>query len=237
MNKRWGIAIDQNRCIGCWTCAAGCKAMNNQPLGVYWNRILTVAPDENDDIKKPASAAIDVPAGEGAELEMAYQATACQHCQNAPCEKVCPVGATFRREDGVVLIDFERCIGCRYCMAACPYGARSFNWQQADYPLDFPTGYGRDYRTADGRLVFTPERPRGTVEKCTMCVERIDAGQKPFCVQVCPTGARIFGDWNDPDSEICQAAKRQGRHELLGELGTKPSVCYLPVNKPNKSTI
>ena len=132
-------------------------------------------------------------------LELAYLPVACQHCNDAPCVKVCPVQATFRRDDGTVLIDYNRCIGCRYCMAACPYGVRIFNWGDADYAPGGVVGYGKEYRTG-GRLVFTPERPKGVVEKCTFCVERIDVGELPFCVEACPIGARVFGDLNDPDS-------------------------------------
>ena len=231
--KRWGMVIDQNRCIGCWTCALGCKEINNEPLGFFWNRILTASPGETTGesskaVADPASDSIDVPHGTFPDVDMAYLPVACQHCQDAPCVKVCPVGATFRRDDGTVLVDYERCIGCRYCMAACPYGIRVFNWGEADQPVDFTVGYGKDYRS-DGRLVFTPDRPRGVVEKCTFCVERIDVGEQPFCVEVCPTGARVFGDLDDPEGEVAQLVD-QGAAELLPDLGTDPHVFYLPVD-------
>lgn len=144
MKKRWAIAIDQNRCIGCWTCSVACKSINNQPLGIHWNRVLTTKPNESARTREPAAREIDVPSGEFPDLQLAYQPTSCQHCQNAPCEKVCPVGATFKRDDGAVLIDFDRCIGCRYCIAACPYGARSFTWEKGRYASDVPVGYGQD---------------------------------------------------------------------------------------------
>jgi len=230
--KHWAMVIDQERCIGCWTCAVGCKVINNEPAGFWWNRILTAAPGEfggrSDESADPASDNIDVPHGTFPQVEMAYLPVACQHCDDAPCVKVCPVDATFKRDDGTVMIDYERCIGCRYCIAACPYGVRVFNWGDADHQVDFTVGYGRDYRS-DGRLVFTPDRPRGVVEKCTMCVERIDTGQQPFCVDVCPTGARIFGDLNDSSSEVSQLVKEDGATQLLPELGTDPNVYYLPV--------
>ncbi|MGD8189771.1 4Fe-4S dicluster domain-containing protein [Brevibacillus ginsengisoli] len=229
MSKHWGMVIDQNRCIGCWTCAVSCKSINNQPLGIFWNRVLTTQQSESESAASPATEAIDVPHGVFPHLALAYQPTSCQHCKDAPCEKVCPVSATFRREDGVVLVDYERCIGCRYCMAACPYGARVFNWKKPEYTPEAPVGYGKDYRS-DGRLVFTPQRPIGVTEKCTFCVERIDEGKKPMCVELCPAGARFFGDLNDPRSEVSQ----MGGHQLMSELGTHPSVRYIPVDKRPK---
>jgi molybdopterin-containing oxidoreductase family iron-sulfur binding subunit len=233
MKKRWGMAIDQNRCVGCWTCAVACKSINNQPLGIYWNRILTDRPNEGSAAAEPATRAIDVPHGTFPNLQLAYQPTSCQHCQNAPCEKVCPVGATFRNDDGTVLIDLERCIGCRYCMAACPYGVRVFTWEKGRHEPEFPVGYGRDYRKG-GRLVFTPDRPVGVAEKCTGCIERTEGGNRPMCVDACPAGARVFGDLNDPGSKLSISVQQQSGRQLLGELGTDSSVFYLPVSRPNK---
>jgi dimethyl sulfoxide reductase iron-sulfur subunit len=233
--KQWAMVIDQERCIGCWTCAVGCKEINNEPLGFWWNRILTTAPNDlsgasnSNAVQGPASDNIDVPFGTYPNLELAYMPVACQHCDDAPCVKVCPVGATFQRDDGLILIDFERCIGCRYCMAACPYGVRVFNWGDHEYAPDFTVGYGEDWRVDGGRLVFTPDRPVGVVEKCTFCVERVDVGEQPFCVEVCPTGARVFGDVNDPDSQVSELVNQDGAVQMLSELGTDPHVFYLPV--------
>lgn len=254
--KHMGMAIDLNRCIGCWTCAVSCKSINNEPLGIFWNRVLTTKPSDlgpsglHGDLGNtgqsdgqnfngpastvpPATEAIDVPCGVFPHLALSYQPTACQHCENAPCLKVCPVGATFRRDDGVVLVDFERCIGCRYCIAACPYGARVFNWGKGEYAPDFPVGYGEEYRV-DGRLVFTPVRPVGVAEKCTFCVERLDKGELPICVELCPAEARIFGDLNDPESDVSKAIDMQGGRQLQAELGTRPSVYYLPVDRQSE---
>lgn len=224
------MVIDTNRCVGCWTCAVACKEINNEPLGFWWNRILTTGPNQSTASAAPASENIDVPRGTYPDVEMAYLPVACQHCNDAPCVKVCPVQATFRRDDGTVLIDYERCIGCRYCMAACLYGVRIFNWGDAEYAPGGVVGYGQDYRS-DGRLVFTPERPVGVVEKCTFCVERIDVGEQPFCCETCPVGARVFGDLNDADSEVSQLVNEGGAVQLHPELGTDPNVYYVPIRR------
>ena len=228
-NPHHVMVIDTNRCIGCWTCAVACKEINNEPLGVWWNRVLTTAPNQATTAKEPAGQGIDVPWGVFPDVSMAFLPIACQQCTDAPCVKVCPVQATYRRDDGVVLVDYDRCIGCRYCMAACPYGVRIFNWGNPEYAPGGVVGWGADYRD-DGRLVFSPERPRGIVEKCTFCVELIDDGQDPFCVQCCPSGARVFGDLNDATSEVSQMVN-DGAQQLHPELGTNPNVYYVPMRR------
>lgn len=200
----WGMVVDQERCIGCWSCAVICKAENDLPLGSWWNRILT----QGDDLDRPSEAY-------GGSLEMDFMPVACQHCENAPCVKVCPVGATYHREDGIVMQDNDRCIGCRYCMIACPYGVRTFNW-------------GEPVRTTPHKTGMIELRPVGTVEKCTMCVHRLAEDQTPSCVYSCPTGARVFGDLNDADSRVNQLIGGREGYELLEEAGTRPSVHYLP---------
>ena len=121
-------------------------------------------------------------------------------------------------------------LGFRYCIAACPYGVRVFNWGDSKYATDFPVGYDADYRT-DGRLLFTPERPRGVVEKCTLCTELLAVGEQPFCVDSCPVGARIFGDLNDPNSEVSELVNQEGAERLLDDLGTHPDVFYVPAGR------
>ncbi len=199
---RWGMVVDQERCLGCWSCAVICKSENDIPLGMWWNRILT------------QGAALDTPSSTAGRQEMHWLPLACQHCDNAPCVKVCPVQATYRRADGVVMMDNERCIGCRYCMIACPYGVRVFNWGIPDRPNGLETG-------------MVAARPIGTVEKCLLCVHRLTDGQVPSCVWSCPAGARIFGDLNDPNSRISTVVREREATQLLEDRGTQPKVMYV----------
>jgi Fe-S-cluster-containing dehydrogenase component len=148
----------------------------------------------------------------------------CNHCDNPPCVRVCPTKATFKNKDGIVLMDFHRCIGCRFCMAACPYGARSFNWRD-------PRGEDKDGRPFINRATLNKEYPtrmRGVVEKCNLCAERLAKGLLPACVEATGnTGAMIFGDLNDAHSEINQVLKANFTIQRKPELGTKPSVFYI----------
>jgi molybdopterin-containing oxidoreductase family iron-sulfur binding subunit len=222
--KRYGMVIDLGRCIGCWTCAVACKVENDEPLGIWWNHIITVGSDN-----------IDSASGEYPNLKHSFLPLSCQHCDNPPCVKVCPVSATYKREsDGVVLVDFDKCIGCRCCMVACPYSIRAFNWgEPQQIPSDFPVGHqgmhtDPDPTSGPDRDVYLPKRPKGVIEKCTFCVQRIDVGQQPFCVEVCPARARFFGDLDDPNSEVAQMVEKSGAVTLLPEFGTKPKVYYIP---------
>ncbi|BCO10319.1 4Fe-4S ferredoxin [Desulfolithobacter dissulfuricans] len=139
----------------------------------------------------------------------------CNHCDNPPCVKACPTRATFKNKDGIVAMDYHRCIGCRFCMAACPYGARSFNWRN---PRDYIENYNREF----------PSRMRGVVEKCNLCAERVALGKQPACVEACgDTKAMIFGNLNDPDSEIRQVLKANYTIQRKPSLGTHPSVFYI----------
>jgi dimethyl sulfoxide reductase iron-sulfur subunit len=203
---RMVMVIDLKKCVGCHTCAVACKAGNNLPNGVWWNRILTVG-----------GAAMETPAGEYPNLTMQFMPLSCQHCGNPACVKACPVGATQQREDGVITQDQEKCIGCRYCMVACPYtGVRQFNAA--------PPQYHTDFRSGDQEA---PEHQKGTVSKCIFCFTRLDEGETPNCMVLCPGRARYYGDLNDPNSEVSQLLRHRAHFQLLAEAGTKPSVYYL----------
>ena len=202
----YGMVIDQGMCIGCQTCAMACKVANNVPDGIWWNRVLT------DGGPYSETARGEYPYN----LQMDFVPISCQHCENPACVKVCPVGATYKDpETGVVRQDYDKCIGCRMCMAACPYNARSFNWEEPVRDVDF------NYGDAE-----VPVRPRGVAEKCTLCRERTDRGEEPMCVVCCPTHARIFGDLDDPASEVSKAVVERKAHALLEEQGTRPQVYY-----------
>lgn len=198
-----GIAIDLKRCIGCHACAVSCKTQNNVPDNILWNRVLT----EGADV-------LDGGVGTYPNITKSFRPVACQHCENPACLKVCPVGATYKDEMGRVEIDYDKCIGCRYCMAACPYNARVFNWKEGTRVT------GHDYGQAAAR-------PKGVAEKCTLCKERTDNGEQPVCVVCCPARARVFGDLDDPDSDVYRLAHSQHASQLLSEKGTNPQLYYL----------
>jgi Fe-S-cluster-containing dehydrogenase component len=147
-----------------------------------------------------------------------YVPVACQHCRNAPCTKVCPTGATWTEPDGIVVIDYDWCIGCRCCMAACPYGARHFNWREPAVP--------EGQINPAMHLLGNRPRKRGVVEKCTWCIQRTRAGRYPACVEVCPVGARKFGNLLDPDSEIRYIIEHKRVMVLKQELNTMPKFFY-----------
>jgi Fe-S-cluster-containing dehydrogenase component len=165
--------------------------------------------------------------------EDVYLPIPCQQCQDAPCVSVCPVKANTIRDDGIVMIDYDRCIGCRYCQIACPYDARHFNWEQFTGDNPSVPAWGQPE---------VARRPRGVVEKCSFCYQRIDRGlaagltpgvdqmATPACVVACPTKARIFGDLNDPDSNVSQVLRNHPAYRLREELGTDTRVYYLPAD-------
>ena len=198
------IVTNLERCTGCQTCSNACKMQNNVPMGLLWNRVIT----EGADV-------IDGAVGTYPNLTRSFLPLTCQHCENPACESVCPVGATYKDELGRVLIDYDLCIGCRICMAACPYNARVFNWEK---PVRDP---GFNYGHKD-----VPVRSMGTTEKCTMCKERTDEGEEPMCVVCCPSRARTFGDLDDPQSAVSVLIREKKAYQLLPEMGTNPQAHY-----------
>lgn len=206
----WHMAIDLSRCIGCMYCVYTCQAVNDVPDDeMRWNIVIPERTELGVDF---------------------YMNRPCMHCEEAPCTRVCPVGATWKRSDGIVVMDYERCIGCRYCQVACPYDVRRFNWRSPNEANPYVPEWG------------TPEierRPRGVVEKCTFCVQRIDRGlaqgltpgidpaATPACVDACPVGARVFGDINEPDSPVAKFLAENDTFRLREEWGTQPKVHYV----------
>ena len=206
-DKKLVMLVDTKRCIGCNSCAVACKIENNLPKNIWWNRIMTVGGDN-----------LDSPEGEYPNLKMHNITVACQHCENPACVTVCPVGATYKDpETGVVRQDYDKCIGCRMCMAACPYtGVRSFNWEEPKYHMDYAVG-GKD----------VPVHQKHVVEKCTFCYHRISKGEEPACMHLCVGRARFWGDLDDPSSEVSQLIQSREHMQLLPERGTNPSTYYL----------
>ena len=203
--KRWGLLIDVNKCQkGCTDCVTACsiengwKTPDRPATDAQWIRKLAVKPRRESATVAPA----------GREMEFPVM---CQHCAHPPCVDVCPTGASFKRADGIVLVDKHICIGCRYCMMACPYGARSFI-----------------HEALEDQKPYAP-RGKGTVESCTLCVHRVDRDQTPACVEACAKAghdAMIFGDLNDPESEIAKRIARYQTSQIRADLGVDPGVRY-----------
>jgi len=213
---RYGMAIDLSRCMGCRACVEACKVENNTPKGIFWMWVFRYEEGNYPDSK------------------IRFMPRPCQHCDNAPCTKVCPVGARFKREDGLVLTDVERCIGCRYCEVSCPYGVNYFNWKKPSDNQYYDWGdSGLPYRNPDhdvkyeGRLVSGGNHFVGVMGKCTFCVHRLAKGLKPACVANCPVNVFTFGDLDDPNSDVSKAIAEKEHFKLQEDLGTEPKVYYL----------
>lgn len=203
---RYGMAIDLSRCIGCNTCAVACKVSNNLPKDVWWNVVHTEGRDFADTSKGTY----------GGEMQLSWLPVNCMHCENAVCEEVCPTGATVKRDDGIVTVDEETCIGCKSCMEACPYDVRRLIENEPEYYLELPIGDPA-----------AKSHKGGTVEKCDFCAGRIDRGEKPACMELCPGRARYWGDLDDPESEVSQFLSGRNATVLLEKEGTSPSVYYV----------
>jgi molybdopterin-containing oxidoreductase family iron-sulfur binding subunit len=213
----FAYALDISRCIGCRRCVYGCVEENNQSRNpqIHWIQVLEMDKEKGVDFLH-ADLYYNheqVPA-EG----YFYLPVACQQCKNPPCVKACPVQATWQEPDGIVVVDYNWCIGCRSCMAACPYGARYFTWAEPEIP--------REEINSQTHYLGNRPRPTGIVEKCTFCIQRVREGQYPKCVEVCPVGARKFGNLLDPDSEIRYILKNKRVLVLKEELNTQPKFFY-----------
>ncbi len=213
----FAYALDISRCIGCRRCVYGCVEENNQSRDpqVQWIRVFSMEKERGVDFTHgdPYYEPEEVP-----QEGRFYVPVACQQCRNAPCTKVCPTGATWTDPDGIVVIDYDWCIGCRYCMAACPYGARHFNWGEPSVPpeqINPKTHY-----------LGNRPRPKGVVEKCTFCIQRTRTGRYPACVEVCPVGARKFGNLLDKDGEIRYIIDNKRILVLKEDLNTMPKFFY-----------
>jgi tetrathionate reductase subunit B len=200
--KWYGIGIDINKCIGCGNCAKACKLENNVPQDPFYFRSWV----EMYTIKNDGTILVESPNGgidgfkQSVPDEQIFKSffvpKMCNHCAKSPCVQVCPVGATFETPEGIVLVDDNYCIGCRYCVQACPYGCRFIN----------------------------PEK--GTAEKCTLCIHRLEKGKQPACFEMCPTEARIFGDLNDPESNINYFLKNHTVMVIKPHLNTGSKLFY-----------
>ncbi len=217
---RWAMVVDTRKCEekgDCMACSLACHQTHNVPE----------IDSKKEEIKwiwkEPYKHAF---LGQEAEhmrhgLKELPITVMCNHCENPPCVRVCPTQATFQREDGIVLMDMHRCIGCRYCIVACPYGSRSFNWKDP-----WPRGDDNEPVDSPPNPDF-PTRMRGVVEKCNFCAERLGTDQGPACVEACECEALIFGDLNDPESEVRLLLEEELSQRRRPELGTNPHVFYL----------
>lgn len=223
---KWGMAIDLDTCTGCGSCVVSCKVENNVPF----------THDDPNLYGTQISWMTMLPMGTNGSTQLTP--TPCMHCENPPCVKVCPVNATFQNDEGIVDQIWDRCIGCRYCMNACPYSRRYFNWTAPEFPETHQQALNPDVAT----------RSHGVVEKCTFCVHRVrnlrencaaeerditdeDVQMLPACAQSCPADSIIFGDLNDPESLLSRLAHSPRAHRLLEHVGTKPKVYFLGKDK------
>ncbi len=221
---RWGMVIDLDKCTACQACVVACRQENN----------VSFAEKDQADMGRSIFWMQLIPEieGEYPKLKARFMPRPCFHCDNPPCVRVCPVGATYKNPEGLVGQIYGRCIGCRYCTAACPYTARYFNWQEPEWPEPMKEHLNPDVSV----------RPKGVVEKCTLCHHRLQNARDqaraedrpmregeytPACVESCPAGAMVFGDLGNPHSEVAELAQSRRAFKLLEDLGTEPKVIYL----------
>ncbi len=212
---RYGYAINLSLCNGNGKCMEACHRENNHDRATNesYIRVFEMPKGTFDFEHGSTTFDHDVP-----QDDKYYMPVQCLQCDNPPCVDVCPVEATWQEEDGIVVVDYNWCIGCRYCQAACPYHARRFNWQKPEIPADEVN--------PDQSYLANRIRPQGAVEKCHFCLHRTREGRQPACLEACPTGARIFGNLLDPDSEIRWVLANKRCFVLKEDLGTKPTLFY-----------
>ncbi len=214
-NVLYGYAFNVTRCEGYMECVKACVKENNldRESNTQYIRIFEMEPGQMSPDQGDGKYFHEVPK-EG----HFYMGTQCYHCENPPCVRACPTKATWKEPDGLVVIDYDWCIGCRYCMAACPYEGRRFNWNQPKIP--------KDEITTNQHYLGNRQRSRGMMEKCTFCIQRSRKGKLTACAEACPTGARVFGNLLDPDSEIRFVLENKKVYRLKEDLGTDPKFWY-----------
>ncbi len=223
--RRWIMVIDTRKCVGCHACTIACIAENHLPPGVVYRPVVTEE------------------FGEFPNVQLRFTPRPCMQCDSPPCVPVCPVNATWKRADGIVAIDYDKCIGCRYCIAACPYGART-----SDFGENYTDGAAEGCPDGDESPMFGAQAPwadqpsheygkawrreghqspTGNARKCHFCLHRLEAGQLPQCATTCIGRATYFGDANDPDSLVTELVTKHNVQTLLPHKGTKPRVFYI----------
>ncbi len=237
---RWSMVIDLDKCVACQGCSIACRFENNTPVVKPSEAILGRAVRWNDVFPMPVNPTEET--GEYPHVNSKYLTRPCMHCDNPPCTKVCPVQATYKDEEGLVRQNYDRCIGCRFCTVACPYGVRYFNWYQPEWVGSLEEFLNPDVVIGSGLLEGPAVRPKGVVEKCTFCIQRLHKARAraqvegrdfrpdeyvPACVQTCTGKARFFGDLDDPNSSVSLLSSSQRAFRLLEDVGTHPKVIYL----------
>ena len=226
---RYGMALDLDRCMGCRACMEACKVENNTPQDIFWMHVFRLEEGEYPDVRTR------------------FLPRPCMHCDNPPCVRACPTGARYQERNGLVATDSEKCTGVRYCHAVCPYGVNYFNYEEPSekyYLPDWATdvdlapvteGLTPPYKNLDLAQPYGQAqainagggKKQGVIEKCTFCIHRVETGLLPACAANCPVDAIIFGDLDDPNSEVSKIIREKRSFRLREEFGTSPKVYYV----------